>query len=73
MHYSTLNPHISDNYEKLLPVMLKRNIAKKVKILDSNSYLVNSKLLYELVKEILNKDIHAFDDLRDIEEILKSN
>ena len=72
-HYSTLNPHISDNYEKLLPVMLKRNIAKKVKILDSNSYLVNSKLLYELVKEILNKDIHAFDDLRDIEEILKNN
>ncbi len=69
-HYSTLNPHISDNYEKLLPVLLKRNIAKKVKIMDSNSYLLDAKKTYDLVKEILNKDIHAFDDLRDIEEIL---
>ncbi len=69
-HYSTLNPHISDNYEKLLPVLLKRNIAKKVKIMDSNSYLLDAKKTYNLVKEILNKDIHAFDDLRDIEEIL---
>ncbi len=71
-HYSTLNPHISDNYEKLLPVMLKKGIAKKVKILDSNSYLVNAKMLHELVVEILNKDIHAFDDLRDLNKILNN-
>ena len=49
-HYSTLNPHISDNYEKILPLMLKLDIAKKVKILDSTSYLVDAKKLYELVK-----------------------
>ena len=66
-HYSTLNPHISDNYEKLLEPMLKRNIAKRVKLLDSTSYLINAKLLYEYVCEILKKDIHAFDDLRDID------
>jgi len=66
-HYSTKNPHISDNYEKLLPVMLKKNIAKKVKIMDSESYLVDAKRCYELVVEILKKDIHAFDDLREIE------
>jgi len=70
-HYSSLNPHISDNYEKLLPLMLKRNIAKKVKILDSNSYLVDANKLYKLVCNILDKDIHAFDDLRDLESILK--
>ena len=69
-HYSSLNPHISDNYEKLLPVMLKRNIAKKVKILDSNSYLVDANKLYNLVCITLDKDIHAFDDLRDLELIL---
>ena len=68
-HFSTLNPHISDNYEKLLPILLNKGIAKKVKILDSESYLVNAKLLYKLVKELLNKDIHAFDDLRDISYI----
>ena len=69
-HYSTLNPHISDNYEKLLPIMLKLNICKKVKILDSNSYLVNAKKLYNLVKDILKKDIHAFDDLRDLNKYI---
>lgn len=65
-HYSTLNPHISDNYEKLLPILLKKNIAKKVKILDSISYLVNAKELHLLVSNILKSDIHAFDDLRDL-------
>jgi len=70
-HYSSLNPHISDNYEKLLPLMLKRNVAKNVKILDSNSYLVDANKLYKLVCNILDKDIHAFDDLRDLESILK--
>lgn len=71
-HYSTLNPHISDNYEKLLPLMIKRNIAKKVKILDSISYLIDAKSLYELVCNILDKDIHAFDDLRDLNVILNN-
>ena len=65
-HYSTLNPHISDNYEKLLPVMLEKGIAKRVRLLDSISYLVNAKELYILVKKILERDIHAFDDLRDV-------
>ena len=65
-HYSTLNPHISDNYEKLLPILLNKGIARRVKILDSISYLVNAKELYELVSKILKIDIHAFDDLRDL-------
>lgn len=65
-HFSTLNPHISDNYEKLLPKMLEHGIASKVKILDSESYLVDAKKCYEYVKEILINDIHAFDDDREI-------
>ncbi|MBR6072424.1 MAG: AAC(3) family N-acetyltransferase [Acholeplasmatales bacterium] len=68
-HYSTLNPHISDNYEKLLPIILDKGIARRVKILDSISYLVDSKKLYVFVKEVLNNDIHAFDDLREIKYI----
>ncbi|MCR4898967.1 MAG: AAC(3) family N-acetyltransferase [Acholeplasmatales bacterium] len=69
-HFSTLNPHISDNYEKLLPILLKLNIAKKVKFMDSISYLVDSKLLYKLVKEFLKYDIHSFDDDRDLKKYL---
>lgn len=72
-HFSTKNPHISDNYEKLLPSLLDFGIAKKVKLMDSNSYLLNAKSLYKYVKEILKKDIHYFDDLRKFsKEELKS-
>ncbi len=65
-HYNEKCPHISDNYEKLLPLMLKYNIAKQIKLLDSTTYLVNAKLCRDLVIKILSNDIHAFDDNRDI-------
>lgn len=65
-HYNEQCPHISDNYEKLLPIMLNLGIAKKVKILDSVSYLVDASRCRELVIKILKADIHAFDDQRDI-------
>lgn len=69
-HYNEKCPHISDNYEKLLPVMLNLGIAKKVKILDSTSYLVDAHKCRNLVISILKKDIHAFDDQRDIEGLV---
>lgn len=69
-HYNELCPHISDNYEKLLPIMLNLGIAKKVKILDSLSYLVDAYECRELVIKILKSDIHAFDDLRDIKKYI---
>lgn len=65
-HFNKDCPHISDNYEKLLPIMLRLNIATKVKLMDSESYLVDASKLNELVKEILKRDIHAFDDNREI-------
>lgn len=71
-HFNEKCPHISDNYEKLLPIMLEKNIAKEVKILDSKSYLVDAQLCSKLVFDILKKDIHAFDDDRDIKSILYS-
>ncbi|MGM9971239.1 MAG: AAC(3) family N-acetyltransferase [Anaeroplasmataceae bacterium] len=68
-HYNEKCPHISDNYEKLLPIMLKLNIAKKIKLLDSISYLVDAKKCHDLVINILSNDIHAFDDNRDISHL----
>lgn len=65
-HFNANCPHISDNYEKLLPIMLEKNIARKVKILDSTSYLVDAKGCFSLVCEILKHDIHAFDDMRSL-------
>ncbi len=65
-HYNEKCPHISDNYEKLLPIMIKEGIAKEFYFGDALSYLVNAKGCFDLVVEILKKDIHAFDDLREI-------
>ena len=68
-HYSTKSAHISDHYEKLLPIMLKNNIAKKVYIGNSVSYLVDAKMCNEMVKEILSKDIHALDDFKNVDHL----
>ena len=67
-HFNAKCPHISDNYEKLLPIFLELNIAKYGKIGDSDSYLVDGKKCYELVKYLLKRDIHIFDDMREIKK-----
>ncbi len=69
-HYNALCPHISDNYEKLLPLFLASGCAKRIKLLDSTSYLLDASSVYQIVKNILGNDIHAFDDLRDIREYM---
>lgn len=66
-HFSTKHPHISENYEKLLPIMLKKKIAHTFSFMDIDAILVDAQECYKLVKTILEKDLHAFDDLRDVE------
>ena len=68
-HYSTKSAHISDHYAKLLSIMLKYNIAKKVYIGNSISYLVDANLCNKMVKEILCKDIHALDDFNEVDHL----
>lgn len=63
-HFSTKSAHISDHYEKLLPEMLKRGIAKKVWIGNSQSHIVDSRRCADFVRRILEQDIHFFDDYR---------
>lgn len=65
-HFNLKCPHISDNYEKLLPIMLEGGIARKVNILDSTSYLVDATKCFNLVSKLLQHDIHIFDDKREI-------
>lgn len=68
-HYSTKSEHISEHYEKLLPILLQRGIAKEVWIVGCKGYLIDALGCYELVKEILVRDIHAFDDFRPLETL----
>lgn len=65
-HYNEKCPHISDNYEKLLPSFLELGIANKGIIGDSESYLVDARGCFDYVCFLLKKDIHLFDDLREI-------
>lgn len=69
-HYSKYNPHLSEHYEKLLDIMLKLNIAKKFMLGEAVSYIIDTKGCYELVCNILKKDIHAFDSFKDISNLI---
>ncbi len=69
-HFNKDCPHISDNYEKLLPYMLKYGIASEGTIGYAKSYLIDAFYCYKLVSHILRRDIHAFDDQRDIAKYL---
>ena len=69
-HYSTLSEHISDHYEKLLPILIKNNACTMFKFGNAKSYLVDAKKCYDIVCNILKKDIHAFDSFKDISNLL---
>ena len=69
-HFSKYNPHLSEHYEKLLPIFIHKNIAKQFIFGNATSYIVDAKKSYELVKEILTKDIHAFDSFKDISHLV---
>lgn len=70
-HYSTLSAHISEHYEKLLPLLLKENIAKAFLFGDAVSYQIDAKACHTLVSRILSKDIHAFDSFKDISALIE--
>lgn len=60
-HYSTLGD-VSKNYDKLLKPMLKMGIAKKVKIGDAISYLVEVVPMTDWVLGLLRENFALFDD-----------
>ena len=69
-HYNASCEHISDNYEKLMPYFISNGILRRVKILNSQSYVLDANKAYTMVKHILSADIHAFDDQREIGEYI---
>lgn len=70
-HYSTLSAHISEHYEKLLPIFLRKNIGQKFMLGNAVSYMIDAKKSHELVCDILKQDIHAFDDFKNIDHLVK--
>lgn len=70
-HYSTLSAHISEHYEKLLPIFLRKEIGKEFKFGNATSYMIDAKKSHELVCNILKQDIHAFDNFKNIDHLVK--
>lgn len=60
-HYSSLNPHISENYMKLEKPMIELNIASHFKFGNANSIIIDAKKCLEFVSKLLEKDKHIFD------------
>lgn len=67
-HYSTLNPHISENYMKLEKPMIELNIAKKFQFGDAESIIVDAKKSYDYVSKLLSVNLHIFDYPDEINE-----
>lgn len=66
-HYSTLSAHISEHYEKLLPVFIKYDAIKEFYFGNALSYILDAKKAYTIVSKILDKNLHAFDDFSPID------
>lgn len=67
-HYSTKNEHLSEHYTKLLPHFLNNGIAKKTHIGNSLTYIIDAEQCYGYVRNLLEKNIHLFDDYEDYED-----
>lgn len=67
-HFNAQCPHISDNYEKLLPSFLRLGIAIAGKIGNSTCYLLDANKVFKYVCFLIKKDPHIFDDNREIKE-----
>jgi aminoglycoside 3-N-acetyltransferase len=65
-HYSTLNPHISENYLKLEKPLINLGIAKTFKFGNANSIIIDATLCAKYVSKLLEKNIHIFDDNKEI-------
>ena len=61
-HYSTKRDHLSENYTKLKPHLLKYNIAKETYIGNSSTTIVDAYSCYTYVKNLLKNNLHIFDD-----------
>lgn len=66
-HYSSLSEHISEHYEKLLPVFLKHNAIQQFYFGNALSYILDAKKAYSIVSKILDANLHAFDDFTPID------
>jgi aminoglycoside 3-N-acetyltransferase len=69
-HYSTLNPHISENYQKLYLPLKEKGILKEFMLGNAKCMLVDTKQCYQFVNKLLEINNHIFDDSLEIDKSL---
>ncbi len=69
-HYSSLNPHISNNYLKLEEPLLDLQISSRFKLGEATCTLIDSKKCYDFVSYLLSNNLHIFDDDKEIDNNL---
>ncbi len=66
-HYSSLNPHISNNYLKLEAPLLDLEISNNFKLGNAKCIVIDSKKCFKFVSYLLNNNLHIFDDDKTID------
>ena len=69
-HYSSLNPHISNNYLKLENPLHTLGISANFKLGDAKCIVIDSKKCFKFVSYILENNLHIFDDDKEIDSSL---
>ncbi len=69
-HYSSLNPHISDNYLKLEKPFLEYPIARLFKLGNAKCMTFDALSCDNFVSYLLEHDIHTFDNDKEIDDKL---
>lgn len=61
-HYNDKYPHLSEHFDKLEPILIKKNIIEYYNFGDSKTMLINSIDLYNFVSNLLERDKEVFSD-----------
>ena len=67
-HFNKVNPHISEDYDKLMQAFYNNGAAKKVKFGDADCILCEAKGIYEVMKKVLAREINCIIDRKEIPE-----
>ena len=65
-HYNKVNPHISEEYDKLMEAFYECNAAKKVTLGDAQCILCEARGIYEVMKKVLAHEINCIIDRKEI-------
>ena len=65
-HYNRLQPHISEEYDKLMQAYYDCGAAQKVKFGDADCILCDARKIYEVTKKVLLHEINCLIDRKEI-------